>query len=117
VILMATGSEVEIALKAQAALEAQGIGCRVVSMPCVDLFLAQDEKYRARVLPRNTARIAIEAGVRYGWDTLLTGERGSSRKADFVGMEGFGASGPAEELYKHFGITAEAVVEKAKALI
>jgi transketolase len=117
VILMATGSEVEIALKARDALEAEGIGTRVVSMPCMELFAAQDEAWRKRVLPAGPVRIAIEAGVRQGWDRWLLGERGREAKADFVGMTTFGASAPMERLYKEFGITAEATVAKAKALL
>ena len=117
VILMATGSEVEIALKARDLLEAQGIGTRVVSMPCMELFAAQDEAYRKRVLPAGPARVAIEAGVRMGWDRWLLGERGREAKAGFVGMTGFGASAPIDRLYKEFGITAEDTVAAAKALI
>jgi transketolase len=116
-ILMATGSEVEIALAAREILEAKGIGTRVVSMPCWELFEAQDEKYRKRVLPAGSVRVAIEAAGRFGWDKWLTGERGNSKKAAFVGMEGFGASAPIGELYEHFGITAEAVVAKVEALL
>ena len=116
-ILMATGSEVEIALKARELLEAEGIGTRVVSMPCWELFAAQDEAWRRRVLPSGPVRVGIEAAVRFGWDRWLCGERGSERKADFVGMEGFGASAPAPELYAHFGITAEAAAAKVKALL
>ncbi len=117
VILMATGSEVEIALKARAMLEADGIGTRVVSMPSMELFAAQDEAWRKRVLPAGPVRVAIEAGVRMGWDRWLLGERGREAKADFVGMSSFGASAPMERLYAEFGITAEAVVTKAKALL
>ena len=117
VILMATGSEVAIAMEAKALLEAKGLGARVVSMPCWELFAAQDEAYRRRVLPANAVRIGIEAGVRQGWDRWLLGERGKESKADFVGMEGFGASAPAGELYAHFGITAKAVADKALALM
>jgi transketolase len=117
VILMATGSEVEIALAARAALEAAGIGTRVVSMPCMELFAQQDEAYRKRVLPGGAVRVAVEAGVRQPWDQWLLGERGREAKAAFVGMESFGASAPAEVLYEKFGITAEAVAEKAKALL
>jgi transketolase len=117
VILMATGSEVEIALKAREMLEAQGIGTRVVSMPSMELFAAQDEAYRRKVLPAGPVRVAIEAGVRMGWDRWLLGERGRDTKADFVGMSSFGASAPYDRLYKEFGITAEATVEKAKALL
>ncbi len=117
VILIATGSEVEIALKAKDALEAQGIGTRVVSMPCMELFAAQDEAYRRKVLPPGPARIAIEAGVRMGWDRWLLGERGREAKAGFIGMSSFGASAPMERLYKEFGITAEHTVALAKSLI
>ncbi|MDR0808003.1 MAG: transketolase [Gemmobacter sp.] len=117
VILIATGTEVEIALVARAQLEAEGIGTRVVSMPCMELFAAQDEAWRRKVLPAGPARIAIEAGMRQGWDRWLLGERGKEAKAGFIGMTGFGASAPAERLYAEFGITVEATVAKAKALV
>lgn len=116
-ILLATGSEVEIALAAKKILEDKGIGTRVVSMPCWELFEAQDESYRKRVLPAGPVRVGIEAAARFGWDKWLTGERGNSKKADFVGMEGFGASAPIDDLYNHFNITAEAVAEKVEALL
>ncbi len=116
-ILMATGSEVEIAMAAKALLEAEGIGTRVVSMPCWSLFEEQDATYRRRVLPPGPVRVAIEAGVRFGWDRWLFGENGRKDRGDFVGMEGYGASAPAGELYQNFGITAEATVEKVKALL
>ena len=106
-ILMATGSEVEIALQARDILQQNGIGTRVVSIPCMELFAAQDEASRRRVLPAGPVRVAIEAGVRDGWDRWLMGERGREAKAGFIGMQGFGASAPAPELYKKFGITAE----------
>lgn len=117
VILIATGSEVEIAMKARDLLEAEGIGTRVVSMPSMELFAQQDEAWRKKVLPGGPVRIAIEAGVRQGWDRWLLGERGKEAKADFVGMSSFGASAPYDRLYKEFGITAEAAVAKAKALL
>ncbi len=117
VILMATGSEVEIALKARDLLEAEGIGTRVVSMPCMELFAQQDEAYRKRVLPAGPVRVAVEAAVRQGWDQWLLGERGREQKSAFVGMDGFGASAPAETLYEKFGITAANVAAKAKALL
>ena len=116
-ILIATGSEVEIALAARDILEGEGIGTRVVSMPCAELFAQQDEKYRRKILPAGPVRVAVEAGVRQGWDRWLLGERGKEAKAAFVGMEGFGASAPAEELYAHFGITAEDVAAKVRDLI
>ena len=116
-ILLATGSEVEIALKARDILQAQAIGTRVVSMPCMELFAAQDEAYRKRILPPGAVRVAVEAAVRMPWDRWLLGERGTEKKAGFVGMEGFGASAPAERLYAEFGITPEAVAEKVKSLL
>jgi transketolase len=114
-ILMATGSEVEIALKARDMLEAEGIGTRVVSMPSWELFEEQDDKYRRKILPPGAVRVAIEAGIRFGWDRWLYGEGGKREKSGFIGMHGFGASAPVERLYKEFGITAEAVVEKVKS--
>ena len=118
VILIATGSEVATAMEAKAKLEEMGIGTRVVSMPCMELFAQQDETYRRRVLPAGAAvRIGIEAGVRQGWDQWLLGERAKPGKSDFVGMDSFGASAPAGELFEKFGITADNVVSKAKALL
>ncbi len=109
-VLMASGSEVEIALDAKTLLERQGIGTRVVSVPCLERFLRQSERTRAEVLgPSSCIRCAVEAGVRMGWDALL-GESGL-----FVGMRGFGESGPYKELYAHFGITAEDICEKVLA--
>ncbi|KNG95606.1 transketolase [Pseudaestuariivita atlantica] len=117
VILIATGSEVALALDAKATLEAEGIGTRVVSMPCMELFAEQDEAYRRKVLPAGAVRVGIEAGVRQGWDRWLLGERGREAKAAFIGMDSFGASAPAEALFEHFGITAEAAVAAAKAML
>ena len=117
VILMATGSEVEIALAARELLQTGGIGTRVVSMPCMELFAAQDEAYRRKILPAGPVRVAIEAGVRMGWDRWLLGERGRDGKCDFVGMSGFGASAPIDRLYREFGITAENAAAKARALL
>ncbi|MEX0365670.1 MAG: transketolase [Ruegeria sp.] len=117
-ILIATGSEVSIALDAKAKLEADGIGTRVVSMPCMELFAQQDEAYRKKVLPSGPVRVGIEAAVREGgWDRWLLGERGREAKAGFIGMSSFGASAPAGQLYAHFGITAEATVAKVKDLL
>ncbi|MEY1555703.1 transketolase [Yoonia sp. R2331] len=116
-ILMATGSEVSVALAARDILEAEGIGTRVVSMPCWELFDQQEEKIRKRVLPAGPVRVAIEAGVQQGWDRYLLGERGNAKKAAFVGMEGFGASAPAGTLFEKFGITAEATAQKVRDLL
>ncbi len=109
VTLIASGSEVAIALEAQALLGAQDISAAVVSMPCWELFQAQTPHYRDEVLGPGTLHIAIEAGLRQGWDAWLQPDGG------FVGMTGFGASAPAKDLFPHFGITAEAVVEAVKA--
>jgi len=117
-IVMATGSEVAIAMAARDMLEAEGIGTRVVSMPCWELFEQQDEAYRKRVLPGGAAvRVGVEAAVRQGWDRWLCGERGREARAGFVGMDSFGASAPADVLYEKFGITAEAVADKVKSLL
>ena len=117
VILMATGSEVEIALKARDLLQADGIGTRVVSMPCMELFAAQPDAYRRKVLPPGPVRVAVEAGVRQGWDRWLLGQGGREGRSAFVGMTGFGASAPAERLYKEFGITGDGVATAARALL
>jgi len=117
VILMATGSEVSVAMAARDLLQAEGIGTRVVSMPCWELFAAQDDKYRRRVLAGGAVRVAIEAGVRQGWDRWLLGERGREARAGFVGMSSFGASAPYTELFENFGITAKAAAELAKSLL
>lgn len=109
VCLIATGSEVEIAVKAREALEAEGIGTRVVSMPSMELFEAQTPEYRASVLPQGLAMVAVEAASPLGWDRYI-GPRGT-----FIGMRGFGASAPYQDLYRHFGITPEAVAAAAKA--
>lgn len=116
-ILLATGSEVSIAMEARELLQAEGIGTRVVSMPCWELFEEQEESYRKRVLPGGPVRVAIEAGIRFGWDRWLFGERGKRDKSGFVGMHGFGASAPADRLYKEFGITAQDTADKVKSLI
>jgi len=108
VTLLATGSEVAIALDAQKTLEADGIATKVVSVPSFELFAQQDDDYRAGILG-NGVRIGIEAGVRQGWESLI-GDKGG-----FVGMDSFGASAPINDLYDHFGITTERVVEEAKA--
>ncbi|MDA0223230.1 MAG: transketolase [Proteobacteria bacterium] len=110
VTLIATGSEVEIAWKAAAALAAQNIKAVVVSAPCLELFAAQSAAYRASVLG-TAPRVVVEAGVEQGWGKII------SDNGAFVGMSSFGASAPADELYAHFGITAEAVATAAKTLL
>lgn len=111
VTFLATGSEVEIALKARELLKAKGVAARVVTMPCWELFEEQPETYRDKVLGISTVRVAIEAAAPMGWERY-TGPNGG-----FIGMHGFGASAPYKDLYKHFGITAEAAAEAALARI
>jgi transketolase len=100
---------VPIALAARDLLQAEGVGTRVVSVPCFELFEAQDAAYQASVLGDGSVRVAVEAGVRQGWDRFI-GADGA-----FIGMSTFGASGTDKALYAHFGITAEAVAAAAKA--
>ena len=108
VILMGTGSEVHICLSAQKILAEQGIFARVVSMPSMELFETQTAEYRESILPSScTRRVAVEAGLRFGWDRYL-GPNGK-----FIGMTGFGASAPFKQLYEFYGITAENVVKAA----
>ena len=112
VILIATGSEVPIALQAQAKLADAGVPARVVNMPSMELFEDQPKKYRDEVLPPAiTARVGVEAATRQGWDRYI----GST--GDFVGMSGFGSSGPFKTVFEKFGITADAIVEAAKKQI
>ena len=105
--IIATGSEIEIAMEASSLLSNDGINAAVVSLPCWELFDKQDYNYKSNVLGE-CPRIAIEAGTEMGWNKYI-GEKGI-----FIGMNSFGASGPASELYKHFGITSDAVVNAAK---
>ncbi|MGB1088347.1 MAG: transketolase-like TK C-terminal-containing protein, partial [Alphaproteobacteria bacterium] len=108
-VILATGSEIELAMEARETLEADGVPTRVVSVPCLDLFTKQDAAYRASLLGgEGVARVAVEAGVRQGWDGLIGIEGG------FVGMSSFGASAPASDLFNHFGITAAAVVHAVR---
>ena len=104
VVLIATGSEVQIAVAVAAALEAQGIGADVVSMPCWSLFDKQDAAYRADVLPQGVLRVSIEAGTTLGWERY-TGDTGLR-----FGIDSFGASAPIDALYAHFGLTADSIV-------
>jgi transketolase len=107
VSLFATGSEVAIAVAAQKLLAARGVRARVVSVPCFELFLAAADAERAAITGNAAVNVAVEAGIRQGWDAII-GSDGT-----FVGMTGFGASGPYKELYQHFGITPQAVAEAA----
>ena len=109
VTIFASGTEVSIAVDAAKTLEAEGVPTRVVSTPCWELFEAQSTKYKAEVIGTAIVRVAVEAQVSFGWERFI-GEAGV-----FIGMNGFGASAPAEVLYKQFGITSEAVVAAAKA--
>lgn len=106
--LIGTGSEVAVAMTARQMLQAEGVPTAVVSMPSWDLFEAQPQAYRDATLAPASVRVAVEAAVRLGWDRWI-GERGA-----FVGMSSFGASGPADQLYRHFGITPEAVAQAAR---
>ncbi|HEX9931027.1 MAG TPA: transketolase [Pyrinomonadaceae bacterium] len=111
-ILIATGSEVGLAIKAREQLQTEGVGTRVVSMPCWEFFEEQPQTYRDEVLPpQTTARLAIEAGVRQGWDRWI-GSNG-----DTLTQDRFGLSAPAADVFKEFGFTVENVVEKAKKMI
>ena len=109
VTLLATGSEVSIADEAREMLEAQGIPTKLVSVPCLDILMQQDEAYIESLLGENAVQIAVEAGIGQGWSDLI------GRKGTFIGMTSFGASAPAGTLYEKFGITADSIVAAAKA--
>ncbi|SFK56860.1 transketolase [Pseudovibrio ascidiaceicola] len=108
VTLFATGSEVEIAVDAKKELDGKGVATRVVSVPSFELFEQQSDAYKNAIIGGSPVKIAVEAGVRMGWDRFVGSDGG------FVGMSGFGASAPYQELYEHFGITADAVVQEAE---
>lgn len=110
VTLLATGTEVSLAVEAADALAKDGLGVAVVSMPSWELFEAQSAAYKAETLG-SAPRIAVEAAGKFGWTRYVASED------DVIGMDGFGASAPAEELYEHFGITKDAIVDRAKALV
>lgn len=112
VILVATGSETELAMKTRAILAAQNVQARVVSMPCCDVFDRQDAEWKTSVLPAGVPMLAIEAGVTGLWYKYMQG-----RKGDVVGIDTFGESAPASVLWKHFGFTVEACVQKVQALL
>ena len=111
IVLLASGSEVHLAIEAADRLEAQGVSARVVSVPCLDLFLEQDEKYIRSVTGKDLPKIAVEAGIRQGWDGLI------GRNGGFIGMDSFGASAPGAKLFTHFGITTDAIVDLAKSMV
>ncbi|PCI45542.1 MAG: transketolase [Alphaproteobacteria bacterium] len=108
VTIIATGSEVELAIAARDTLQAEGIATRVVSMPSTDVFDEQPQDYKDQILGTADINVSIEAGVKFGW------ERYVGRDGIIIGMDSFGASAPAEELYEYFGITAEAIVASVK---
>ena len=109
VSIFASGSEVEIAMEAKEKLDAAGHPTRVVSVPCFELFEAQSDEYRASIIGDAKVRVGVEAAVRQGWDALIGSD------GVFVGMSSFGASAPYKELYEHFGITSDAIVDAASA--
>ena len=109
VVLLATGSEVQFAVEAAKSLEADGIGADVISMPCWELFEAQDETYQGSLIPHDVLAVSIEAGTTFGWHKW-TGRDGIN-----IGIDRFGLSAPAEELFKYFGLTSEAIVARVKA--
>ncbi|MEQ8332218.1 transketolase [Nisaea sp.] len=108
VTILATGSEIEIAMQAQKVLEADGVATAVVSMPSIERFTAQDAAYRKSVLGSGSVMVAVEAGIRQSWDGLI------GLDGIFVGMSSFGASAPYGDLYTHFGITSDAIVSEVK---
>ena len=111
-ILIGTGSELQLCLNAAGTLAVEGIKARVVSLPCWELFAEQDEDYLESVLPAAiTTRVACEAAGGFGWERWL------GTKGRFIGMHSFGASGPAEKLYEHFGITTAAIAAAARQLL
>ena len=116
VTFLATGTEVSLAVEARAKLKAQGVASRVVSMPSWALFEQQPEEYRRKVLGPGTVKVAIEAAIREGWDRYIGSEL-LGTAGTFVGMHGFGSSGPWKDVYAKFGITADAAVEAAKRLL
>jgi transketolase len=109
--IFASGSEVEIALKAKELLAAKGVAARVVSVPSTELFEQQSDAYRASVIGNAKVKIAVEAAIRQGWDAIIGSDGG------FVGMKSFGASAPYKQLYEHFGITPEAVADLATKML
>jgi len=111
ITLLASGSEVHLAIEAYDKLNLLGISSKVVSVPCLDLFLEQDETYINEVIGHNLPKVAVEAGIRQGWEGLIN--RGDS----FVGMDSFGASAPGNELFNHFDITTDEIIRKARKML
>jgi transketolase len=109
VSIFASGSEVSLAVEAQKLLATRGIPTRVVSVPCMDLLLELPADKRAAIIGKAPVKVAVEAAIRQGWDAIIGSD------GIFVGMDGFGASAPYKELYRHFGITPEAVADAAQA--
>lgn len=109
-VILATGSELQIAVKAQSELQEKGISVRVVSMPCFELFEDQSRYYQEEILGGNLPKIAVEAGVRFGWDRWIG-------RGEFVGMDSFGASAPHKDLFEHFGINVDGVVRAVNSLL
>ena len=110
-VIIATGSEVSLAITAQQALAAEGIAVRVVSMPCTQLFDSQDAAYREAVLPRGMPRVAVEAGVTDYWRKYV------GLEGKVIGIDRYGESAPAGELYKFFGITGDAVAAAVRSVL
>ena len=111
-LIIASGSEVSLAMEAHEVLLAKGIKAQIVSMPSCELFEDQSEAYQDSVIPQAIkARVVVEAGIRRGWEAYL-GEKG-----EFIGMKGFGASAPAKSLFGQYGITTEAIVQAAQKVV
>ncbi len=106
VSIFASGSEVSLAISAQQILKGKGIAARVVSVPCMTAFFAQPDDYRRSVIGAAKVKVAVEAAVRFGWDAIIG-------DGPFIGMTGFGESGPYKAVYEFFGITPEAVAKAA----
>ena len=117
VILMATGSEVHIALNAREELEKRGIGTRVLSIPSWELLEQQGSRYKKKLFPTGTIRIAIEAGVKLGWEKWLFENGGRSQNTSFIGMSSFGASGPVNHIFDHFKINVNEICRQVDLLI
>ena len=105
VTIFASGSEVGLAVEAQKVLDGKGIATRVVSVPCMELFFEQPEDYQKAIIGNSPIKVGVEAAIRMGWDAFI------GTDGIFIGMNGYGASGKGSDLFKHFGITAEAIVE------